>query len=304
MHHLPILLLGYNRPDLFKMRLKEIAELPITRLYISIDSIDCGPDKQLLDLISEFSPKNPKLDVLIFTQSENLGLTRHITGAIDKVLELEPAVLVLEDDISISHCSYLSFCAGYAAMNDQNILGILGGFSPFSQPTHFASNKWRRSSYFSVWGWVATTQNWQHYKHDLNGIDLKSVLQQSKSWNNLSKFQRHVWLARFARAQIDPLNTWDIQMQFCSFVHDYTNLLPIFRIVENLGFNDSRAAHTKGRKPRWYRDTDVNKCVIPRNETSSFISRLMSIVDSNTYVGDSQIFNIWSHKLKPILLNH
>jgi hypothetical protein len=69
-------------------------------------------------------------------------------------------------------------------------------------------------------------------------------------------------------------------------------------VVENLGFNDSRAAHTKSRKPRWFRNSDPIKAVIPSNKINKTVNIVGNLIDSMTLAGDSKVFQIWTHQLR------
>jgi len=167
-----------------------------------------------------------------------------------------------------------------------------------------SKNIWRRTPYFSVWGWVATQQNWKNYTFELGKIDISKELEKSHSWTRLSSFQKSVWLSRFNRAQIDPLFTWDIQMQYCSFQYDYVNFVPLFRVVENLGFNDSRAVHTKFKKPRWFRTSDPKSAILPANNLKTYVDHVGYVIDSITLAGDSRILHMWTHKIRKKLLKY
>lgn len=295
---LPVLLIGYNRPDLFQDRLNEIRELPIKKLYVSVDSMQDGINREINKLLNEFVLSDPTVKIEINFESENRGLTRHITSAISRILEVEEAAIVLEDDISISSYSYETFIAGHLLSKSMKTTGVVSGFSPLVQPSWYHKNIWRKSPYFSVWGWVATRQNWSNYTFDISKMDISKELANSHSWKKLSDFQRSVWLSRFNRAKGDPLLTWDIQMQYFSFRHDYVNLVPLFRVVENLGFNDPRAAHTKSKKPRWFRSFDPRSAVLPANKLDGRIDYFGNLIDSITLAGDSRIFHIWTHKIR------
>lgn len=155
-----------------------------------------------------------------------------------------------------------------------------------------------------MWGWVATQHNWINYDFDISRRDISRELAESCSWNELSRFQKSVWLSRFHRAQSDPLLTWDIQMQYFSFQHDYVNFVPLFRVVENLGFNDPRAAHTKSKKPRWFRTTDPRNAITPTIKMKNSFSRVGNVIDSVTLAGDSRILHIWTHKIRKKLLKY
>ncbi len=295
---LPVLLIGYNRPDFLQNRLNEIRKIPIRKLYVSIDSMEKGINPDIEKLVTEFEKMKDALQLEVNLEAENRGLTKHVTSAISRVLESEEAVIVIEDDISLSNQSYQAFISGYLLSRKMNMTGVVSGFSPLVQPKWYQKNIWRKTPYFSVWGWVATRQNWANYTYDISKINILEELAKSESWEKLSISQRSVWCSRFKRAQSDPLLTWDIQMQYCSFRNDYTNLVPLFRVVENLGFNDSRAAHTKFQKPRWFRNSDPIKAVIPGNKLNETVNIVGNLIDSMTLAGDSRVFQIWTHQLR------
>ena len=301
---LPILLIGYNRPDFFQDRLNEIKVLPIKKLYISIDPINNEISPEIKKLVNEFLGAEPNFQVSVNFESQNQGLTRHITSAISRVLEVDEAVIVVEDDISLSIHSYNAFNAGHLMLKNMGLTGVVSGFSPLVQPVWFQKNIWRRTPYFSVWGWVATQQNWSNYSFDISKISISNELAKSRSWRKLSSFQKSVWLSRFKRAQTDPLLTWDIQMQYFSFQHDYVNFVPLFRVVENLGFNDSRAVHTKFKKPRWFRTSDPRNAITPVNGLRNSVDNVGYVMDSMTLAGDSRIIHIWTHKIRKKLLKY
>ena len=257
-----------------------------------------GINREINKLVNEFVMSESTIQIEANFESENRGLTRHITSAISRILEVEEAVIVLEDDISISSYSYETFNAGYLLSKGMRTTGVVSGFSPLVQPGRYRKNIWRKSNYFSVWGWVATRQNWSNYTFDISKMDISIELANSHSWKKLSNFQRSVWLSRFNRAKADPLLTWDIQMQYFSFRHDYMNLVPLFRVVENLGFNDPRAAHTKSKKPRWFRNADPRNAVLPAAKLDSRVDYFGNFIDSMTLAGDSRIFHIWTHKIR------
>ena len=301
---LPILLIGYNRPDFFQDRLTEIKVLPIKKLYISIDSINNEINPEIKKMVNQFLGSEPNFQVSVNFESQNQGLTRHITSAISRVLELDEAVIVVEDDISLSIHSYNAFNTGHFMLKNMGLTGVVSGFSPLVQPVWFQKNIWRRTPYFSVWGWVATQQNWSNYSFDISKIDISKELAKSCSWKKLSSFQKSVWLSRFNRAQTDPLLTWDIQMQYFSFQHDYVNFVPLFRVVENLGFNDSRAVHTKFKKPRWFKTSDPRNAITPVNRLKNSVNNVGYVIDSMTLAGDSRMLHIWTHKIRKKLLKY
>lgn len=125
---LPILLIGYNRPDFFQDRLNEIKSLPIEKLYISIDSMENGVSPEIKRIIKEFVNSGHNFQIVVNFESQNLGLTKHITSAISRVLKVDEAVLVVEDDISLSTQSYDAFNEGHFMTKSMKLIGIVSGF--------------------------------------------------------------------------------------------------------------------------------------------------------------------------------
>lgn len=295
---LPILLIGYIRADLISQRLREIAELPRTRLYIYIDADPVNRHLAVVATVENFIKENSIHQIKLILRDSNYGLTLNITSAITEVLAFEKYVLVIEDDIIMSLAFYESMVAGLSLLKQSSKIGIVGGFSPLRQSKVYKRNHWRETRNFSVWGWVATREVWKKYTYNLNGIDLKHELEKSDSWNSLGNFKKLVWLSRFEKSSQNPLNTWDIQMQYCSLANEYVNLLPMFRLTDNLGFGDSRAVHTKGKLPRWHKLSNCESYLIASKKVPHMVSRIMDWADSITFLGDSKLIYYWNSKLK------
>ena len=295
---LPILLIGYIRADLISERLNEIAQLPKTRVYIYIDVDSAGRHFPVVATVKNFIKENSLHQIKLILRDSNYGLTLNITSAVTEVLMLERSVLVVEDDIVVSRAFYESMINGLAILDQTSKIGIVGGFSPLRQSEVFKRNYWRKTKNFSVWGWVATQEVWKNYTYVLQGINLKNELEKSCAWNSLGRFKKSVWLSRFEKSSLNPLNTWDVQMQYCSLVNNYENLLPLFRITDNLGFDDSRAVHTKGKLPHWHKLSSREDYRVPRNLAPGLVSKIMNCLDGFTYLGDSKAIHYWNSKRK------
>jgi hypothetical protein len=271
-----VLLLGFNRPELLKKRINEIYESKVENLYISIDG---GSESHTLemDLLKQYAQeKLSKIHhVSLHHHRDNLGLVRHITGEISNVLTKHQYVIVIEDDVKISISFINNMINGLNIHKRDNMIGVVTGFSPI----HFKylKNKWRISRYPYIWGWACSKDVWQNYKYDLSEVDIAQQLLYSKSWNNLKPSQKIKWLGLFRKAQINPLETWDIQLVFLSYCKDFINLAPIYSIVGNEGFNDPRAIHTKGKKPKFVTTLNVNHMIITKK--SKYLNRILNFFD-------------------------
>jgi len=271
-----VLLLGFNRPELLKKRINEIYESKVENLYISIDG---GSESHTveMDLLKQYAQK--KLSKLhcfnLNHHKDNLGLVRHITGEISNVLNKHQYIIVIEDDVKISINFINNMISGLNIHKRDNLIGVVSGFSP----VHFMyfQNKWRISRYPYIWGWACSKATWQSYTYDLSEVDIEQKLLHSKSWNELKPSQKIKWLGLFKKAQVKPLDTWDSQLVFLSYCMDFINLAPIFSMVGNEGFEDSRAVHTKGKKPKFVTTLNLNNAITTKK--SKYFNTILNLID-------------------------
>ena len=296
MSNTPLLLLGYNRHDLLEKRVKEISKLEIEKVYISIDGGKESHKLEMINLILEIPSLFLKnTDVKITHHKNNLGLTKHITSAISKILEENENVIVVEDDVAINSSFYKNITNGMNLLKKMGANGLVSGFSPINYSgNYFLQNKWRKSIYFSCWGWGCNRDTWARYESNLSSINLDEALRNSYAWNSLSLWQKSVWKSRFRRVQQNEGYTWDLQMQFASFINEFTNLAPLYRFTDNEGFNDERATHTKEPKPKWMKNKSKNEQYI--NDFAGILtSKLVNRIDAITIAGDSKLLSVYKN---------
>ena len=271
-----VLLLGFNRPELLKKRIDEICESKVENLYISIDGGSKSHTKEMESIKQYAQNKFSKLYYFNLNHyRDNLGLVKHITGEISKVLAKHPYIIVIEDDIKISTNFINNMINGLNIHKKDSTIGIVTGFSPLQ--AKYLENKWRISRYPYMWGWACSRAIWQDYKYNLSEINLEQKLLHSKSWNNLKPSQKAKWLGIFSKAQTNPLDTWDAQFVFLAYCKDFINLAPIFSMVGNEGFNDSRASHTKGKKPKLVTTFNINYTIITKK--SKYLNTISNFFD-------------------------
>lgn len=294
-----LLLIGFNRPELLKKRLEEISKMEISVLYLSLDGGDASHTLNMFQLLEYSTEIFGKIaDFQVIHRNSNLGLMNHITESISFVFEKYESVIVIEDDIILSKNTYQNLKKGLQYLESNNLLGTVSGMSPFSSKfNNILRNRYRKSIYFSCWGWACNKSTWEKYNANLTDENLEVSLSQSSTWRKLSKFQKKIWLARFLRVQKDPRYTWDLQMQYASFVYDFHNILPYFRFTNNEGFNDSRASHTKGKKPIWLNHSSLSEEIIEFFDFRTINNCFYQFFDSLTIAGDAKMIS-WLNRLR------
>lgn len=289
----PVLLIGYNRPDFLISRFYELASQEIGHLTISIDGGGMTHEELTKIEIQATEILIHKKFTLVIRE-KNFGLCAHIVNAISEILASNSHVIVLEDDISIGENFYKNMINGIELSEKITGIATVTSFSALGK-SRFRSNSsgWRKTRYFSCWGWATSREIWEKYILDLGGIDLVEELSNSKSWIGLSSFQKAVWQGRFTKVKDFPSSTWDIQFQFMCFRYDLRNLAPTRRFSSNHGFDDVRSEHTNGKMPRWMRMTEKYDGLIPPVQHSWIGKVYQDLIDTNTIAGDSRL-NAWA----------
>ena len=296
----PMLLIGFKRLDFLKARIDEISRTTVRILFLSLDGGHGLSAEEIDNFIQWAKSKLKRLDKLIIDQkTENLGLVNHLTSAISNVLSQYSHVVIVEDDIELSNKFYESIISGLNLQNLKNTTGIVGGFSVLNLPANkIINNQWRESNYIAIWGWGCSSDVWKNYKVKIETDLINKELSNSHTWNKLSNFQKQVWLGRFKKIAENPSKTWDIQLQYLSFVNEFNNLYPVSTLVRNVGFSDSRSTNTKNKKPLWMSKNPPDSKVLNSNFAKNFVKVIVDILDSNLVFGDTKLINYWKHRLK------
>ena len=289
-----ILLLAYNRWDLVEKRLFELAESNVkpTNVVLSVDGSNDSESNRMRE-VHVYQLKNLDLpfDFEVILRPINLGCSNHIITAVTEILNRYESVIVIEDDVSVSPFFLDSMNEAFDLIARHDDVGTIGGFSNFHKKYHFPfffkSNYWRKTSYFSAWGWGTTTEFWRSFVRVSEIADLDQYLSQSSTWSNFSRRKKNIWLRRFNRG------VWDFNVQLALFRNDKFNLLPALRIIDNEGFSDERSTHTKHGRPRnLFGEGKSNE--IPKQIEVFRFSPLKKIfwgfVDSNLWAADG-LFN-------------
>lgn len=285
----PVLLIGFNRPKEICERAEEFLSWGTSELYISIDGAKNNEDAVFSNEIRARLEKfQSDSRVNLIFRSRNYGLREHLPTAVDEVLARNEAVIVIEDDIRCTPAFYENLCNSLKIHGDQYM--TIGGFSSLPFHGSFMVNRWRETKYFSAWGWGITRVSWSKYHRTIDLETFQSQLCKSAIWKTLNYTQRETWTGRFVKIATGK-STWDFQMQYSSFVHELRHLNVVFRICENVGFEDARGTNTNSGRP-FYLGSEVMSNSKFATKHSSFIARtILQWLDSVVIAGDRVILH-------------
>ena len=287
-----LILVGYNRPDYLRNRLEELHNLNVgdfdLELFIDgpkdFDSI--SNVNKIEEIINQY---RNKIEINVTFRDKNLGVANNIVQSISQILKYKSSALIFEDDVTINSSAIKSMDKVLQEI-DTRRYATVGAFGVFPYGKLLGkiniSNQYRSTPYFSAWGWGIHSDVWKDYRLNIADIDRNYELSNSSIFESLSQYKKEAWLKRFDRISKNVEWTWDFQMQYMSFVTNRQHLLPFFRQVNNVGFNDVRGTNTIGIRPRWYFMPNVKfyeKQISTRKISNNSFFRF---IDSITFIGD------------------
>lgn len=244
----PVLLIGFNRPDLLRRVIDSLREVAPTRVYLAVD----GPRPNRPDELSRVQECRSLVDeinwgaeVRTLFQEENLGCGRGVTAAITWFFDSEDEGIILEDDI-LADASFFQFCDELLERyrNDARVFAISGcNFVPPEFQSH-PEQAYRFSQIPHIWGWATWRRSWNQHRLDIAGWRKRLPPRRLWARSGHSLAGALYWATTFellARKQVD---TWDGQFVYASMRANSWTATSNVNLVRNLGFGEE-ATHTK-----------------------------------------------------------
>ena len=243
MLNVPILIIGFNRPELLADLVESLRAVKPKTLFIAID----GPRphkigesalveqcKQVVHLIDW------DCDIQTKFNAENLGCGVGVSSAISWAFDSCEQVIILEDDIRVDN-SFFQFAEAMLEIykNDKTVLTV-SAHSPVSLQSE-NSDYWF-SAYPEIWGWATWKSTWDSYKFEIDETNNPSVLQILKFSKFNFLFALSTWKA-FKDIAASKIDTWDYQVVCMSLLKNGMHVIPSTNLMDNVGFGEL-ATHT------------------------------------------------------------
>ena len=240
----PVLIIGFNRPDLLKNVLSFFSNTTRS-IYISIDGPRNLLEKTLTEecrLVAENYKISHKNKVSIRINTVNLGCKLGVTSAIDWAFEFEEYLVILEDDISISQ-NFLDFCdLGLIYFQANKKIFQLSGWTPllpeFKPPEVYLTR------FSHIWGWATWKDRWALFDSNLESWDNfppsdLPIFHDAHLHKNFDSF----WRNNLANIKAGATDIWDVQWMYSMWSNQRFAVSPGLSLCKNIGFDD-RATHT------------------------------------------------------------
>jgi hypothetical protein len=125
---IPILFVGFNRPELTLRVLKQFRDLPRTQIFFSIDKAhpansSSHKNMQVIDLVIDFQ-KTTHHETRVLIQAENVGCNQNTLSGMDFLLSVYPSGVLIEDDCEFRN-EYIQFLNGnFSNIDDSKFFSV------------------------------------------------------------------------------------------------------------------------------------------------------------------------------------
>jgi hypothetical protein len=256
--HTPILLIGFNRPEIIQQSFDYIRRARPEKLYIVIDGPREGRDGEV-DLVNRVKQIVQKVDwpcETHYTFNEtNKGAEVTVSSAISWVFEKEEFAIILEDDI-IAPMSFLKFAQEMLIRyNDVERIGTVSGsnFTPLRLP---GDADYFFAKYGHSWGWATWKRAWNGFNLNVEVPEDHLKLDFLKTITNTKQeakyFQKRI---RNIKEKGPGNSTWDSVGNYNHRINNRLSVIPKVNITSNIG---TYGLHAKGITEHHYRPFDEN----------------------------------------------
>jgi len=264
--HEPVLLIAFNRPELFLQLIERLREFKPQRVYVAVDGPRIGnsaDENQVEKTRSLIATIDWTEDVHTLIQSTNLGCGLGVSTALNWFFTHEERGIILEDDV-LPQGTFFEFCTELLDRyeHDEQVLAISGcNFVPAAHQSHpeFA---YRFSRVPHIWGWATWRRSWR--LHSLDMSNWRDRMPTRKLWevSGHSAGGLIFWRSIFDLMAQKQVDTWDMQFVFEGMVRDMFTATSNVNLVDNIGFGEG-ATHTQVKPPYLRRSEQIVLPTIP-----------------------------------------
>lgn len=243
----PVLLMGFNRPDTMAVVLDRLREVQPRKLFVAVDGPredrtgEAEKVQQCRDLVDTI---DWECEVRTLFRDRNLGCGLGVTTNISWFFEQVEEGIILEDDI-VPDPSFFGYCEELLDRyrDDQRVFAISGcNYVPPSAETH-PDLPYRFSRVPHIWGWATWRRSWQQHQLDIR--DWRTRLPIRRIWADVrySLPGTAYWVSTFELLGRGQIDTWDGQLVLAAMARGQLTVTPNVNLVDNIGFG-STATHT------------------------------------------------------------
>ena len=245
----PVVIIGFNRPDLMSKLINRLSQFPLSRLYVILDGprlghqADVDAHAKILDLVDRI---DFAADIRKNVSLTNLGCRDRIITGLDWVFSNESEAIILEDDC-LPSATFLPYCQQMlAAYRYDERVGLISGTNMIEHIND--QRRYFYSKYANIWGWASWQRVWANYDPSLSVVD-DPTFQRNFMGRFDFKSEFKFWNAVFNQTKSGGINTWDYQLWLSIWKAGQVSIVPSVNQIDNAGFQHPLATHTGSPHP-------------------------------------------------------
>ena len=245
MFKVPILVIGYNRPDNILKVINVLREIKPQELFIAIDGPknnfdDSRKVSQVIKVVSQIDWKCNKHENFSTT---NQGCRNGVVKAIDWFFSNVEEGIILEDDI-IPDLSFFPFTEELLKkFRCDNRVSQIGGTN-YNYENINEDYSYFFTKYVSIWGWATWKRAWRLFDRNLEFFDKNTDF---LSLNFKKEDELIYQKQNFINTKNKLIDSWGYIWSFTCLSQNGLTILPKKNLVKNIGFGEN-STHTKSFK--------------------------------------------------------
>lgn len=235
-YEIPILIIGFNRPDVIRQTFEYVKAARPSKLYIAIDGARenrPGEEKLVNEVKHVFDSIDWECEVHKKYNTENKGAEVTVSSAITWALENEEYVIVLEDDIVASK-AFLNFARDMLIRykDCENVYMLSGGNYT---PKEFADNRDYTFCFsgHTGCGWATWKRAWDKFTLNCDFLISKDELNELYSSKRIVDVQ-YRWFKKHADMPVGT-STWDVCWAYIRKKDKGLSIVPRVNLTSNIG---------------------------------------------------------------------
>ena len=240
MTDIPVLVIGYNRPDLLNRLLIRLLDLEISEVYVSLDGSrnekDYLKSEECFRTVMKFKDS---FNLHFIRRSHNLGCTLGVISALDWFFTNVDFGAIIEDDCFPKEDLFDFFEEFTLNKKDLEKVNVklVTAHNPFD---HQLANPIISS--MLVHGWATYSETWFEIRLNYFSLNFPSFRNKLSETRPIS--ESIYWWANATRARLGIVDTWDGILNDRIWRLGFKTLIPCKNLITNYGFRPD-ATHTK-----------------------------------------------------------
>jgi len=258
MIEIPVLLIGFNRPDTIQKVFDKIRDVEPKKLYVSIDGPrqgKVGEDKLCDEVKSIVQKVDWQCESFYLFNEKNRGAELTVSNAVSWALKNEEYVIVLEDDVVVPKSFFEFMQDMLLKYKDEQQVGMVSGcnYTPVKIPNN---EDYLFGIHGHTWGWGTWKRAWQMFDLNINDFD-NSLKPEFLNKISNSESEKKYYNELFSRMKLAGKggNTWDHCWYYIRITRELLSVIPRVNLTSNIGIY---GFHADGETENHFRNFDNN----------------------------------------------